>query len=177
MVLPLHGILPVCHFGGIVKMPARTITGVLLSFTLASLGCSSSTAPWDYTKPPSDAVEIQFTRLEEVPGVPLVDSRRQAIRDSATWFALSNGNVAPVSFDLEMVVLVAAGIRPNSGYGITIEHIYDAGGNLWVEVVEWILDDSCGVISALTTPWDAAAVPQGADFVIFYERKSVVSCD
>src|SRR5688572_11745267 len=166
-------------------MMRRTLlTAVALGALVAA--CDTVTEP----RVPPGAIALQ---MEQVPddvaqhlysGVD--DRRRLFMKDATAWTALweeVTANVQPpppvpaIDFDTEAVVVASMGTRPSGGYSITIEGVFEADGQLYVEVREVSPGSNCVTTAALTAPVHAVRVPARAGTVVFVEHTETRNCN
>jgi hypothetical protein len=81
-----------------------------------------------------------------------------------------------VDFGREMLVLVALGSRPTTGYGILVDSAFADGEGLLVQVRTVAPGPRCGTGQALTQPVDVARVPRSEGAVRFRDRPEVIDC-
>jgi hypothetical protein len=82
-----------------------------------------------------------------------------------------------VDFDQAMVVLVAAGTRPNGCFAIDVtEATMRASGVVELEVTETIAGTGCACTLAITQPVHAVKVPRVAGPATFVERTTERRC-
>jgi hypothetical protein len=149
-------------------------------------GCGSS----DPTQPVGPSLPI--VRLRSDPYSFAIYSgldspERLVVRDAATWQTVWNqiyrgqSPVPPapsVDFSRDMIVVVALGARPSSGYNILI----DGASELANDGVSVIVDSSspgsnCVDAQVLTQPVDIARVPLRQGPVSFVERSHETACE
>jgi hypothetical protein len=115
----------------------------------------------------------------------LESAQRLVVRDEAAWNALWRRIAAPVDpmppvpqvdFASSMVVLAAMGVRPSTGYSISITGVFRESGRLYVEVLELSPGQDCVTGAALTAPLTAVLVPRGGDTPVYVEREETYSC-
>jgi len=93
------------------------------------------------------------------------------IKDAASWASAWDqiaGNVSPlpplpaVDFSTEMVIVLAMGSKPSSGYGIAISAVArDQTGALFVTVTETSpAAKDCGQLTVITSPVDFVIIPR-----------------
>ena len=125
----------------------------------------------------------------------LLDRERVVIRDRATWenmwtrIGLPRATIDPktgrfqeihdplpeIDFAQEMLVVVAMGQRPSSGYSITVEGAKDFADRIEVEVRS-ISPKGCIVFTMMTSPIDIVRVPRTDKTVVFHETEVVKDC-
>src|SRR5688500_1320781 len=166
-------------------MMRRTLFSAVAFGALAS-ACDSVIEP----RVPPGAVALQMEALPDDVAQYLYsgveDRRRLFIKDAAAWAALwaeVTANVQPPppvpasDFDTEAVVVASMGTRPNGGYSITIEGVFEAEGQLYVEVREVSPGSNCVTTAALTALVHAVRVPSRTGPVVFVEHSETRSCD
>ena len=112
----------------------------------------------------------------------LAHSERKVVTDSAQWaetwpFIRDNAieKVPPVDFARHMVVIVALGTRPSTGYDITVDSTA-AGSRERLLFVRVTTTGSCPAGAALTQPLDVVRVPRTRLPVRFVEDTVQVKC-
>jgi hypothetical protein len=160
---------------------------VLLALTLLAPACQSQGGPTELPDLPSDAVAVQFANLDEISSViggPAAPART-VIRDEQAWldfwYAMKSMIVpAPepptIDFSQEMVVVAAMGRHPTGGFEISIEGVYESGGELFVDVLERSPGWDCITAQVITAPVTGVRVPARPGAVQFMERQSSESC-
>lgn len=149
-----------------------------------AVGCSSS------LEAPSAHTPVAVTRLRSDPHPftyysEIREPERLVIRDQAAWVeawaslwpALAPIPAPPnVDFGREMIVFVALGERPSSGYSILV----DSAGKNAQGVTIWIGSSApgphCGTTLALTQPVDIARLPRIETPVHFVETSRISDC-
>jgi hypothetical protein len=119
----------------------------------------------------------------------LRDQQRLVVRDSAHWAALwaqltagvaGGAGRAPaprVDFARSMVIVAAMGVRPTTGFSITIDSVYPSGGQLRARVRELAVDaGSCGRTPGPRAPTAGVLVPRHDGDVAFEELRAFVAC-
>jgi hypothetical protein len=113
------------------------------------------------------------------------DPLRVVIRDRDAWRDIWKRIHRPlgelpslpeIDFSLEMVVVVALGARPTSGYGITVDRAYERDDQLEI-VVRRASQKHCGVFSMMTAPVDIVRLPKTKHTVVFRETDFVHVCN
>ena len=112
--------------------------------------------------------------------------RRQIITDrttlEATWATLYRGQdpippVPAVDFSEEVVVLVAMGGRPSSGYSIAVNRVQEDGNGRSIEVLEVSPGSSCVTLTVITSPADAVVLPAAQGLPVrFVEVQDTRDC-
>ena len=154
----------------------RWIAGVVV---VLMAGCSSPTEPSE----PSDPLPV--TRITSGSFSKFTTPQRRVIRSQdallSVWAQVFGGPLAlppplpAVDFSSEMVILVAAGERPTSGYCITVEA---AAGDDRAARVSVLLSTPLpgGVLTVITQPFEIVRIPR-RDEVTFEERQEARACE
>jgi hypothetical protein len=160
----------------------RPFTFALVSVLMC--GCSAS------LHDPGVKTPVTVTRLRSDPisfatYSQLRQAERLVIRDDASWHAAWQSIFPPlapilappnVDFTKEMVVFVALGERPNSGYSILVDSAAKRGGVLEVWIGTVSPGAHCGTTLALTQTVDIARLPRIDAAVHFMDVPRVVEC-
>ena len=110
---------------------------------------------------------------------------RVVIRDREAWRDIWKRIHRPLSelpslpeidFSLEVIVVVALGARPNSGYGIIVDRAFESNDQLEI-VVRRVSQRNCGVFAMMTQPVDVVRLPKTAHPLVFRETESVHVCN
>lgn len=106
---------------------------------------------------------LESRRIGQWTRTGISEARRLVIRDANSWAdfwsELGMGDRPEVDFTRDLIVAVAAGQRSSGGYEIAIDRVWQASGELTVEVVETAPGPNCITTAALTQPVDVVAVP------------------
>ena len=159
------------------------ITRTMSFALLALIGCTPATV----RELPSGAVPIagplDIVVQEYNSGIN--DRRRLVIRDAAAWQAFWNqahGRYVPVpsapviDFSANIVIAATMGGRPTGGYGIEIESLHEASGDVFAIVIERSAGPSCGTTQAFTAPVIAVRVPRPGADVTFVDQSKTIDC-
>jgi hypothetical protein len=93
------------------------------------------------------------------------------------WSELGAGERPDVDFTQNVVVAVAAGQRSTGGYGIAVNEVTQADGQLIIGVVETTPGPNCITTAAVTQPADVVVIPVAAPRGwSFLERKEIRAC-
>lgn len=97
----------------------------------------------------------------------------------AATFAAQSPMPAPPSIDFasDMVVLVAAGARPTTGYCIAVESAAARGEVVTLTVVTTFPPGGTVVAPAITAPFEIVRLPRRGDTVTFIDRTFIGHCD
>jgi SH3-like domain-containing protein len=107
---------------------------------------------------------------------------RLVIADAEQWRRVTDAlgaslpELQGVDFSREMIVLVAAGLRPTTAYTITIDSVTREGAELVVSVRQTSPGPRCGVGEMETTPVDAVRIPERTRRVRFVDRSELHEC-
>ena len=82
-----------------------------------------------------------------------------------------------VDWSTEMVLLVALGDRPTSGYAVQIEHVRAGDGLIEIHACEREPGPACVVLEVETDPFQTVVVPTRAGDVRVIMRVDTVDCD
>jgi PrcB C-terminal len=82
-----------------------------------------------------------------------------------------------VDFATEMVLVVATGVRPSSGFHVAIANAALDAGTLRVGVVEITPGAGCGTATVLTQPAAAARLARHEGAVEFVDEVVAVRCE
>ena len=135
---------------------------------------------------PSRPLRFGGTRPPSVFGIFSHDALRRVIRSQDEWaelwkrftgrFPPENGvfPVPEIDFSKEMIVLVAMGQRPTSGYGIAIDGACEVNNKIEVFVSSFENDKCMGALDVITFPSDAVRIPKSDVPVVF--RETQISC-
>ncbi|CAN5722221.1 hypothetical protein BH23GEM9_BH23GEM9_12820 [soil metagenome] len=152
--------------------------GVLAAVTAATLlACGSETSGPEMPSAATTVTMEDIVTLQtawsgyESPARLLITSETQW----AEAWARIYSNISPVpvrpavDFSQNVIVLVAMGQRPTTGYSVNITETRVHGNSLYVRVTERLPGPSCGTGQALTAPVHAVQVPRqsgGAQFIV-----------
>jgi hypothetical protein len=115
----------------------------------------------------------------------IVEPLRLVIRDHDTWRdiwkRIHEGvgevpSLPEINFSKEMVVFVALGGRPTSGYGIIIDSAYERSDRLEIVVRSVSPGKNCFNLQAGTAPIDIVRLPNIGHSVSFRETEEVHEC-
>jgi hypothetical protein len=152
------------------------LPSALLTFALAGAGCDES--------PTEPRRNLAFQTIGFFPYSAIDNRGGEVIRDadrwSAAWAEIHSGTVPqpalpPVNFDAEMVILAAAGERPDSCWDVEIRSVEAGGGRIDVSVNE-IHRTGCACLPAIVAPVHVvrAARADGAGRLSFALREIAV---
>ena len=143
---------------------------------LVSSGCDSPTQPSE---------PLPITRVTQGIFSNFQTPQRLAIRSQdglvAAWAQIFGGPLAlppplpQVDFANEMIVLVASGSKPTSGFVIAVAAAAGTGDIASVTVRSLSPAAGCVTLPAVTEPYDMVRLPR-RDEVRFIERSDVQSC-
>lgn len=131
--------------------------------------------------PYGSARDLEVRRIGQWAHTGIGEARRMVIRDAdgfaQLWSELGAGDRPDVDFTRNVVVVVAAGQRPTGGYGIAIDQVTQADGQLTIQVVETTPGPNCVTAGAATQPVDVVVIPEVAPRGwSFLERKDIRPC-
>lgn len=110
---------------------------------------------------------------------------REVIRDRDAWREIWKRIHGPyhelpalpeIDFSLEMIVVVALGVRPSSGYDIFVDRAYERDDQLEI-IVRRVTPKHCGVLTVMTAPVDVVRIKKTTHPVVFKETKGVHVCN
>lgn len=81
-----------------------------------------------------------------------------------------------VDFARKMVILVALGRRPSSGYSVEISSATQSDGKIHVDIKTTLPGDECIVSNAMTFPVDIAVLPRYEGDIEFRESAATRHC-
>ena len=153
-------------------------------FALFAVGCSAA------LDAPSAHTPVPVTRLRSDPHPftyysEIRQPERLVIRDQAAWVdawaslwpALAPIPAPPnVDFGREMIVFVALGERPSSGYSILVDSASTSAQGLTISIGSSAPGPHCGTTLALTQPVDIARLPRIETPVHFVETSRIANC-
>ena len=141
-------------------------------------GCSSPTEPSEPGAP------LPVTRISNGSFSKFTTPQRRVVRSQdalvAVWAQVFGGPLAlppplpEVDFSNEMVILVATGEKPTSGYCIAVEAAAGDSREATVSVLSSTPPPG-GVATVLTQPYDLVRMPR-RDEVTFEERSEAGAC-
>ena len=134
-----------------------------------------------YGETAGESRDLEVRRIGQWAHTSIAEPRRMVIRDAngfaQLWSELGAGERPDVDFTQNVVVVAASGERPTGGYGIAIDRVSQADGQLTIQVVETTPGPNCVTSGAATRPVDVVAVPAAAvRGWSFLERKEIRSC-
>lgn len=164
------------------RLSAGTVA--LLAQLVVLAGCSEELAD---VRVPADA---QSLTMEEVYLVRAhwsgyEDPVHTVITDQEAWaeaWETLHETLSPlperpdVDFDANVLVLAAMGVRPSTGYSVTIEDVQHDDGVLYVSVLERSPAPSCITGAALTAPAHVVQVPRAGIDAEFDVRRKTYTC-
>ena len=181
--------------------PARLLKDALVTFFAVTLMCSAAFSNPQSPQSPQQVVNqeksVPVTRLVVTFGTNTTsiwnggiwDQLRIVIRDRATWENTWRRIVSPdpyhdpyqavpalpeIDFSREMLVVVAMGQRPSSGYQIIIKSAREGRNRLEVEVESV---PACGMqMAVMTAPIDIVRIPKTDLPVTFREVEVKRGC-
>ena len=80
-----------------------------------------------------------------------------------------------IDFSREMLVVVALGGRPSSGYAIVVDGAYEQDNRLEI-VVRSVSVKGCAALAVMTAPVDIVRLPKTERAVVFRETEAVREC-
>jgi hypothetical protein len=124
---------------------------------------------------------MEIRRIGQWAHTGIGEPRRMVIRDANAWAQLWSelgaGERPDVDFTQNVVVVVAAGQRSTGGYGIAVNEVTQADGQLIIGVVETTPGPNCITTAAATQPADVVVIPVAAPRGwSFLERKEIRAC-
>lgn len=136
---------------------------------------------------PDPGIPLPITRLnsKQCPTCRSKKKLRLVIRDQnewrAVWEAINQSAfrkppLPEIDFSREMVVVVASGERPSSGYSILVDSAYERNDQLEINVVSRS-PLHCAVLTVMTDPLDIALLPKSERSVVFKETEVVHECE
>jgi PrcB C-terminal len=148
---------------------------------LASAGLAA--CAMDESGVPPDAVRLESRMLAQYPGLygPYHEHARLLIHDAAAWeqhwsqIAVEDIPVPAVDFSRDMVVVVAMGRQRTSGYNVTVEGVFEGAEGLYIQVLETSPGSRCDVLTAVTSPVTAVAIPR-SDVPVFWLERTDTRC-
>lgn len=160
----------------------RYVMAVCLAGVLAGCGSDPVGAPV-----PEGALSIQ---PEEILSVQTAwsgfdEPTRALITDDEGWAAAwetlhANQSSVPerpeVDFQSNVILLAAMGVRPTTGYTVTIDEVHYYEDTLYVSVLERSPGPSCGTGQAITSPVHVVKVPTQATSARFDVSTRTFSC-
>lgn len=133
-----------------------------------------------------DAEEIPFSEVKKDHYASLeVGAQNRVIRQEQVFREMWNKlyadhspvpEVPEIDFEERMVLLTVLGQRPTGGYGLRIEKVAVADGELGVHLIKSEAGDNCATTQALTNPIHIVTIPASRSEVTFYEEKIVKDC-
>ena len=169
------------------KRTLVTLFVLLLSFSgesvlratqdAANQGKSVPIVPLDPKRSEPRRSFVEISGIEE----PL----RVVIRDQDAWRDIWKRITSPnrelpslpeIDFSSEMIVVVALGTKPSSGYGIIVDRAFERDDKLEI-VVRSLSQKHCGVWPMMTSPADIVRLPKTMRPVVFRETEIVRICN
>lgn len=153
-------------------------TGHLIATVSAMLtACaSSSTAPTPAVPVPITRIGDRFGGLE-APATLVVRDRDMW---QSIWIQIHRGGFAPplpeVNFSTDMIVVVALGAKPTSGYAVTVTAASETGRVVTVETDSVSPGPNCVTLQVITYPTDVVRMPRRDGEVGFRITPKVTSC-
>jgi hypothetical protein len=156
-----------------------TIFRRLVPLAVAAFGIAVSSLAFGE----SPSLEIISLRLTEFPR-PQVE-KFWVVRTQEDWKGLrerlgpnldSNRNLDGVDLKKYIVLIVALGTRPSSGYSVMIQSARDDGAAIHVSVLEVRPGAQCPVMTELTFPATAVLIPRTDKPVRFEIRSADLDC-
>ncbi len=161
----------------------------IVAFALALSACEGDPLPPPGPTPEiaAGAVQLETTELISLRGhwSGYEDPVRKVITDEETWAAAwdrIHAHVSPsppapsVDFGSSVIVLVAMGVRPTTGYSVTIQEVRRHEDRLLVTVTERSPGPRCRTGQALTAPVHAVQVTGTVSQADFQVEEDTVDC-
>ena len=153
-----------------------TVRGWLLFPLVLLAGCGSPAQP---------DVSIPIVRVRSETFSGLTQPAQLIIRDQSawqqTWSAIwTSTTPAPglpvVDFSSNMIIVVAAGSKPSSGYAIAVESASQHDGDVTVAVRATSPSPGCAALTVITNPVDVVQLPRYNGHISFEQRSEIASC-
>lgn len=164
-----------------------TFTNVRGATTLALIGAITACAGDPVGLAPREAASLQaeevlstqtgWSGFDEPARLVLTDDEQWV----AAWETLYEGQSPvperpAVDFGSSVLILVAMGTRPTTGYSVKVEGVQHHAGVLYVAVRERSPGASCGTGQALTAPVHIVEVPREGTTARFHVTRETYSC-
>lgn len=113
------------------------------------------------------------------------EPERLLMRDASAWsraWLTIHDRMQPqpplpdIDFAKDIVVLVALGDRPSTGYHVIVKRASRLGEGITVSIESSSPGPGCGGLTVLTQPVDVAKMPRAVGPVVFVETKVVRDC-
>lgn len=119
--------------------------------------------------------EILFTIIDSGDQSGYCEEDYFVVRTEDEWVEVWRKHSAPqmvstrpeISFQNYMVICVFMGEQPTTGYGISIESIYESDEKIYVEVCKWFPKEGVLVGQVLTYPYFLASLEKSDSEIIF----------
>lgn len=166
----------------------RVESALLIALTLPLPACGSQETPTEPPGLPSDAVAVEFERVDELSSALVggpQEPARSVVRDEQSWLefwgaltaVLSPAPEPPtVDFTRDMVIIAAMGRRSTAGYAVSVEGVYTSDGALYVDVLERSPGVGCLSAQVITAPVTAVRVRVHGGPVRFVTREESGAC-
>jgi len=156
----------------------RSSLMLLCLFSLSAVGSMGCAEEEDSSAP--EGLLTEALRLRFNSGMD--ERARLVIRDEPAWkeawARISNHGDRPAKIDFErhVVIVVAMGTQPTSGYAIGLESVEVSGATAAISVLEVSPDAGCGVLQETTAPLSVFVAPRFDGEATFVERTKKLSC-
>jgi hypothetical protein len=166
-----------------VRIGKRNGAGALaLAFTMAVTACAS-----DGPFAPRAAVELGAREVFSLQNAwsGFAQPTRRLVTNEAEWaatWATLHANVEPkpalpeIDFGSSVLVVVAMGSRPTSGYSVIVEDVRAHRGVFYVTVRERSPGPSCGAFQAITQPVHVVEVARQGTTARFEVQRETFAC-
>ncbi len=138
------------------------------------------------TAPPLDPGPVPFTTVLSTQFSGLGSSRQQVIRSGAAWSQVweeiypapdDRPPLPTVDFGADMLLLAAAGEKPDGCYGVEISAAEGVAGRLEVSVVETSEVIGCFCFQAIVYPVHVVQLRRTSASVVFDVERVPLICD
>jgi hypothetical protein len=164
-------------------MARRSLPAWIVGLAIATAACSSPASPGSSTELPLTRLRTDSSSYMQFSGYET--AMAVAIRDRAAWLSAwaqmyGRTNTLPpplpeIDFANEMILLVALGTQPSSGYDVIIDRASESGDVVTVDATAR-RPGNCGVLTVITTPVDVARVPKRTGAVVFRTSPVTTTC-
>ena len=155
----------------------RVVTSIAGLAVLLTAACASPTEPSE---------PLPVTRITNGTFSKFTSPQRLVIRSEAgllaAWAQVFGGPLAlppplpQVDFSSEMIVLVASGSKPTSGFTITVDSASGTRETASVTVRSISPAPGCAILPAVSNPFDIVRLPQREE-VKFVEQSGIQACN